>query len=115
MPRLPRDGLTPGITWTDTLEATQKGGGSEVSRRAILHSTAAAWEDHAGTRSLRLEATSTYQTQAARAGRSEEHTSELQSRGHLVCRLLLEKKKNAGRRNGRASGRYNSRFAQLDP
>src|SRR5690625_6768608 len=26
--------------------------------------------------------------------RSEEHTSELQSRGHLVCRLLLEKKTN---------------------
>src|SRR5690625_5878251 len=26
------------------------------------------------------------------AGRSEEHTSELQSRGHLVCRLLLGKK-----------------------
>src|SRR2546429_4251861 len=30
----------------------------------------------------------------ARAERSEEHTSELQSRLHLVCRLLLEKKKN---------------------
>src|SRR5690625_6069792 len=28
----------------------------------------------------------------AQPGRSEEHTSELQSRGHLVCRLLLEKK-----------------------
>src|SRR5690625_6255289 len=28
--------------------------------------------------------------------RSEEHTSELQSRGHLVCRLLLEKKKYRG-------------------
>src|SRR2546422_5189076 len=28
-----------------------------------------------------------------RLGRSEEHTSELQSRLHLVCRLLLEKKK----------------------
>src|SRR5439155_2255194 len=28
------------------------------------------------------------------ATRSEEHTSELQSRGHLVCRLLLEKKKH---------------------
>src|SRR5437660_7322521 len=27
--------------------------------------------------------------------RSEEHTSELQSRGHIVCRLLLEKKKTA--------------------
>src|SRR5690625_6489998 len=30
--------------------------------------------------------------------RSEEHTSELQSRGHLVCRLLLEKKKNNGKK-----------------
>src|SRR2546429_6451413 len=30
---------------------------------------------------------------ASSAGRSEEHTSELQSRLHLVCRLLLEKKK----------------------
>src|SRR5439155_3762880 len=29
-----------------------------------------------------------------RRRRSEEHTSELQSRGHLVCRLLLEEKKN---------------------
>src|SRR5690625_6572684 len=29
-----------------------------------------------------------------RPRRSEEHTSELQSRGHLVCRLLLEKKKS---------------------
>src|SRR3712207_8377652 len=30
----------------------------------------------------------------AQAARSEEHTSELQSRQYLVCRLLLEKKKN---------------------
>src|SRR5439155_19514583 len=30
---------------------------------------------------------------AGHVARSEEHTSELQSRGHLVCRLLLEKKK----------------------
>src|SRR5688572_31723008 len=30
----------------------------------------------------------------AAAGRSEEHTSELQSQSNLVCRLLLEKKKN---------------------
>src|SRR5690625_6390510 len=29
--------------------------------------------------------------------RSEEHTSELQSRGHLVCRLLLEKKKRTSK------------------
>src|SRR5687768_17788465 len=32
--------------------------------------------------------------------RSEEHTSELQSRLHLVCRLLLEKKKKRERRAG---------------
>src|SRR5437870_7388753 len=31
--------------------------------------------------------------------RSEEHTSELQSRGHLVCRLLLEKKKKKKQSN----------------
>src|SRR6266496_6568581 len=31
-------------------------------------------------------------------GRSEEHTSELQSRRDLVCRLLLEKKKHSGAR-----------------
>src|SRR2546429_6183440 len=34
-------------------------------------------------------------TCSRRASRSEEHTSELQSRLHLVCRLLLEKKKNS--------------------
>src|SRR2546429_8317444 len=33
------------------------------------------------------------ETEAAGDNRSEEHTSELQSRLHLVCRLLLEKKK----------------------
>src|SRR2546422_6734749 len=33
--------------------------------------------------------------------RSEEHTSELQSRLHLVCRLLLEKKKNSAQKSSR--------------
>src|SRR2546429_4712389 len=37
--------------------------------------------------------------------RSEEHTSELQSRLHLVCRLLLEKKKNT---KNTASDKYRS-------
>src|SRR2546422_1109678 len=36
--------------------------------------------------------------QKARGRRSEEHTSELQSRLHLVCRLLLEKKKKKTRK-----------------
>src|SRR5690625_6501178 len=35
-----------------------------------------------------------WQPEPTFSSRSEEHTSELQSRGHLVCRLLLEKKKN---------------------
>src|SRR5256884_1179949 len=37
-------------------------------------------------------------SRAAYDARSEEHTSELQSRLHLVCRLLLEKKKTNNRR-----------------
>src|SRR5690625_7122728 len=36
---------------------------------------------------------------ASRMSRSEEHTSELQSRGHLVCRLLLEKNKSVTTRS----------------
>src|SRR5690625_6311038 len=40
-----------------------------------------------------LSADRRHQASASKPGtRSEEHTSELQSRGHLVCRLLLEKK-----------------------
>src|SRR3989442_10769707 len=40
--------------------------------------------------------------------RSEEHTSELQSRPHLVCRLLLEKKKNSTHSIGGAARRHAS-------
>src|SRR5690554_2524481 len=43
--------------------------------------------------------TLTYLASSHRYGRSEEHTSELQSRPHLVCRLLLEKKNNNYRQN----------------
>src|SRR5436305_11542191 len=45
----------------------------------------------------------------ARPRRSEEHTSELQSRPHLVCRLLLEKKKN--RRRNRCIRFWSPRLA----
>src|SRR2546425_9378023 len=41
-----------------------------------------------------LERRRTEQPRMQRDGRSEEHTSELQSLAYLVCRLLLEKKKN---------------------
>src|SRR5436305_8827517 len=46
-------------------------------------------------------------------GRSEEHTSELQSRPHLVCRLLLEKKKR--RLRERPRGRPHSLLLFLLP
>src|SRR2546429_921632 len=49
-----------------------------------------AGEDQDGLRDL---------AQAVLDLRSEEHTSELQSRLHLVCRLLLEKKKNTATKN----------------
>src|SRR5256884_1268578 len=42
----------------------------------------------------------------ARSERSEEHTSELQSRLHLVCRLLLEKKNNNRIFNSRATTQW---------
>src|SRR5437870_8999562 len=43
-------------------------------------------------------ATMSCPTMSSAWSRSEEHTSELQSRGHLVCRLLLEKKKHMAAR-----------------
>src|SRR3989442_6042904 len=48
------------------------------------------------------------QTQIGTLRRSEEHTSELQSRPHLVCRLLLEKKKEASQRRGEHAPRGNT-------
>src|SRR5271166_7064416 len=46
--------------------------------------------------------------------RSEEHTSELQSRGQLVCRLLLEKKKETTEDTGRP-GEKNGSFEAVRP
>src|SRR5439155_22622898 len=46
-----------------------------------------------GVRRIWRNPGSSFRNSAAISNRSEEHTSELQSRGHLVCRLLLEKKK----------------------
>src|SRR3989441_3323289 len=66
LPRIPREGLKPGAAWTDTVEATQKGASSEVSRRAIVRSAAAAGEDYAVAHSVRLEASSNYQVAGAR-------------------------------------------------
>src|SRR5204862_7477066 len=68
------------------------GGAGEASR--VLSRPCARWNTCSSTRSKssRAATTSSY-TAACNDLRSEEHTSELQSRRDLVCRLLLEKKK----------------------
>jgi len=79
LPRIPGDGLKPGASWVDTVEASQKGSGSEISRRSIIRATAAAWEQHTGVRSLRLEGTATYQL--AGAGQNAGQPFELSGAG----------------------------------
>src|SRR5439155_3363948 len=54
---------------------------------------------HRSAAALQAWRCSSSPTSAVRNSRSEEHTSELQSRGHLVCRLLLEKKKKNRKSN----------------
>src|SRR3712207_8229457 len=49
--------------------------------------------DRRGTNTLKAEKQGHVRSNAQSVCRSEEHTSELQSRQYLVCRLLLEKKK----------------------
>src|SRR3989454_4455169 len=66
---------------------------------------------------VRIGARCLIMAQAGVAGsvRSEEHTSELQSPCNLVCRLLLEKKKNAGANTKRAPGWRNPRHGAGSP
>src|SRR5947209_14689748 len=54
-------------------------------------------ESVATIESSRSEADTRIPVSTGRVSRSEEHTSELQSRQYLVCRLLLEKKKKSRR------------------
>src|SRR5439155_2027962 len=68
------------------LELKEKRPGEAV--RALEKALALRERDHDPTEML-----ADIELALAQALRSEEHTSELQSRGHLVCRLLLEKKK----------------------
>src|SRR5437870_6969818 len=84
-----------------TTASPSRGGTRLWSRRAFLVATRHwCWTIPTPDRSARRRrrgSTPRGPRHAARGpsgmARSEEHTSELQSRGHLVCRLLLEKKK----------------------
>src|SRR5438105_5461714 len=68
------------------------------------------WIDHADTSSRRLWSNNS----SFHRYRSEEHTSELQSRVDLVCRLLLEKKKKNSSRDRREISSTDSRsFASM--
>src|SRR5262245_64809592 len=73
-----------------------------IETKALLGADAAQYEKARDTLDVWFDSGSTHQTvmggpdgrkTGAGSHRSEEHTSELQSLRHLVCRLLLEKKK----------------------
>src|SRR5690606_41922030 len=85
---------------------TRRSSDLEVYRIAACGHARARWPASAGVRVASLSATSsqampvapgTWVIAAVTAPRSEEHTSELQSRENLVCRLLLEKKQQMQR------------------
>src|SRR6266498_524827 len=59
----------------------------------MAFSLIAVWSSRREARPRHAAPRGVLSTPAPRPARSEEHTSELQSRPHLVCRLLLEKKK----------------------
>src|SRR2546422_4069537 len=56
----------------------------------------------------RTRISTTVRPNCRQGARSEEHTSELQSRLHLVCRLLLEKKKKTKTHNSHTTRRENT-------
>src|SRR5256885_8780364 len=62
------------------------------SNAAVINTTSVTPIGHHGTR--RRHGTAWVAAESRSESRSEEHTSELQSPCNLVCRLLLEKKKN---------------------
>src|SRR5207253_9204916 len=75
---------TSGVSWTPCTRATVSR--TWAMRRSRSAALASPWL------MMKLACFSDTEAPPMRK-RSEEHTSELQSRGHLVCRLLLEKKK----------------------
>src|SRR5437660_9559793 len=72
-----------------------------MAREACLMTMSSLAVSHCGI-AVSTPSNRTVPSLASLTKRSEEHTSELQSRGHLVCRLLLEKKNNRQQARARA-------------
>src|SRR5438552_11221332 len=97
LPRPPRSTLFPYTTLFRSLVRVE---GSEVTVRPIAGTRPRGRtreEDDALAHELRADE----KERAEHMMRSEEHTSELQSPDHLVCRLLLEKKKQTNQHHTR--------------
>src|SRR5690348_18063338 len=94
--RPPRSTLFPYTTLFRSRKLESQYATNALLKRYWLATIDAAIDIDAGRNSLAvttLEAAAPYELGSGGGTRSEEHTSELQSPVHLVCRLLLEKKK----------------------
>src|SRR3712207_8359791 len=91
--RPPRSTLFPYTTLFRSAPSRATPAGGTAPSRAARRSTAGR-PGAAASRPTTARRGSGSPPAAAASPRSEEHTSELQSRQYLVCRLLLEKKKN---------------------
>src|SRR2546422_8632681 len=96
---------TSGSTGASTSSATRRG-----SRRACTQSSTIPTARPASR--CFIMPTGTNAT-SWRPRRSEEHTSELQSRLHLVCRLLLEKKKKKQNKKRRTEQKHKCEILQI--
>src|SRR2546422_7280289 len=88
--RPPRSTLFPYTTLFRSVVARRKSG----ERGAVFHGECGPGATVEAPREFEAGGRREIVRTGEREYRSEEHTSELQSRLHLVCRLLLEKKKN---------------------
>src|SRR5690625_6942241 len=97
LPRRPRCTLFPYTTLFRSIQVSVGGGeyasGSTIKDRVTGTRALAAYaHEVAKNYDVTIALHTDHCTKENLDSRSEEHTSELQSRGHLVCRLLLEKK-----------------------
>src|SRR2546422_7845263 len=86
--RPPRSTLFP----YTTLFRSWSPSGQHIASAGTIDSSVQVWDANTGNLAI-VPGFAIYPAEQRQNQRSEEHTSELQSRLHLVCRLLLEKKK----------------------